>query len=364
MAARSLLSLVLLLHAARAGAQSLLEGRPHPDVEKAVVQVIHDSVGSVSGEALRNRPIGIFDSGTGGLTVLEQILSLDAFDNATGKAAADGQPDFAGESFVFLADQANMPYGNYPVVGKDRVLDDLLLKDAQFLLGKTYYASPADATIRRDKQPAKVLVIACNTATAYGKPDIERVTHEAGIDVKVIGVVDAGAEGALAIFADGRPGSIGVLPTKGTALSGCLPPGYRSPCQGPRADGNRSLCTNKGLTGPPAAIDGAPELIARGASIHDIRKEYRGPSLKSSEARIDASLLGRYDFDFSGNRMLYSGSPAQPTQLQLNSVENYIKYHLVTLLEQIRTSQAPQRYAPSSWVALIFRISLTPSGVS
>ena len=39
-------------------------------------------------------PIGVFDSGTGGLTVLEAMLTLDAFNNTTGKAGADGKPDF------------------------------------------------------------------------------------------------------------------------------------------------------------------------------------------------------------------------------------------------------------------------------
>jgi hypothetical protein len=54
-------------------------------------------------------PIGVFDSGTGGLTVLEAILTLDAFNNRTGQPGADGIPDFKGEHFQYLADQANMP---------------------------------------------------------------------------------------------------------------------------------------------------------------------------------------------------------------------------------------------------------------
>ena len=39
-----------------------------------------------------NLPIGVFDSGTGGLTVLEAMLTLDAFNNITGKPGADGKP--------------------------------------------------------------------------------------------------------------------------------------------------------------------------------------------------------------------------------------------------------------------------------
>ena len=46
-----------------------------------------------------NLPIGVFDSGTGGLTVLEAMLNLDAFNNKTGKPGADGKPDFEKEFF-------------------------------------------------------------------------------------------------------------------------------------------------------------------------------------------------------------------------------------------------------------------------
>ncbi len=63
-------------------------------------------------------PIGVFDSGIGGLTVLEAIRSLDAFNNETLAPQADGKLDFADEQFVYLGDQANMPYGNYPARGK------------------------------------------------------------------------------------------------------------------------------------------------------------------------------------------------------------------------------------------------------
>ncbi|MCL2739277.1 MAG: hypothetical protein FWE30_07505, partial [Bacteroidales bacterium] len=57
-------------------------------------------------------PIGIFDSGTGGLTVMDAIVTLDMFNNSTGEEGPDGIRDFEGASFIYLADQANMPYGN------------------------------------------------------------------------------------------------------------------------------------------------------------------------------------------------------------------------------------------------------------
>ncbi len=63
---------------------------------------------------LAGLPIGVFDSGVGGLTVLDAIIALDEFNNLSGKSGPDGVPDFEHERFVYLGDQANMPYGNYP----------------------------------------------------------------------------------------------------------------------------------------------------------------------------------------------------------------------------------------------------------
>src|SRR4051794_36321641 len=151
---------------------------------------------SISFEALkvdRSRlPIGVFDSGIGGLTVLEAILKIDAFNNQTLQPGPDGVPDFEGEQFVYLGDQANMPYGNYPARGAEPYLRELILKDAIFLLGsraRTTAVEPAQAR----KPPVKAIVIACNTATAYGLEDIRALLATLNLDVPVIGVVEAGA---------------------------------------------------------------------------------------------------------------------------------------------------------------------------
>ena len=116
-------------------------------------------------EAGSNRPIGVFDSGTGGLTVLEKLLASDAFDNCTGEQCPDGKPDFSAENFVYFGDQANMPYGMYDAEGKADFLRELVVRDAKFML---------DA---KSHEPAKIIVIACNTATAYG---LDAATDAAG----------------------------------------------------------------------------------------------------------------------------------------------------------------------------------------
>ena len=73
-------------------------------------------------------PIGIFDSGTGGLTVLKAIVNYDENNNTTYENGSDGTIDFDKESFIYLGDQANMPYGNYSKENKVDLLNELLLK--------------------------------------------------------------------------------------------------------------------------------------------------------------------------------------------------------------------------------------------
>ncbi len=129
-------------------------------------------------DPLRSLPIGVFDSGVGGLTVLETILKYDGHQNVTGEPGADGVPDFQNERFIYLGDQANMPYGNYAAAGKADFLRELILNDAIFLLGQRYWPSRDALAPVFDKPPVKAIVIACNTATAYGLEDIRSAIAE------------------------------------------------------------------------------------------------------------------------------------------------------------------------------------------
>jgi len=167
----------------------------------------------------RDLPIGVFDSGIGGLTVLEAILTLDAFHNETLQPGSDGRPDFVNERFQYFGDQANMPYGNYSSAGRTDYLRELIVKDAIFLLGKRWF-DPQTKTFRHDKPPVKALVIACNTATAYGIDDIRAALKSWGLPVFVVGVVEAGARGVQAAHLEG---AVGVLATVGTCASGAYP---------------------------------------------------------------------------------------------------------------------------------------------
>lgn len=284
-------------------------------------------------------PIGVFDSGTGGLAVLEAILAIDAFENATRRPAreGDGRADFTTESFVYLADQANMPYGNYPNVGRAAFLEALVVKDAEFLLDTRYFrhAESAPAT---DKLPVKAIVIACNTATAYGKGHLEKVVEASGLNIPVVGVVDAGARGALDLFADGQCGTVGVLATRATVLAKAYPRAIATEIARRKlAGGDQQIgVVQQGSLGMAGAIDGVAEFIVPPGKANGPRNDYQGPSFTQPHAQIDSAILARYAFDFSRNRALFEGSAERPTVLQLNSVTNYLKYDLVSLLETLR----------------------------
>ncbi len=124
--------------------------------------------------AERDLSIGVFDSGVGGLTVL--------------RALHERLPR---EHTVYLGDTARVPYGTKSAA----VVERYALANARFL----------------ERQNIKLLVIACNTASAESLPALQRTCR-----VPVIGVIEPGAK-AAAVKTRGR---IAVLGTPGTIASG------------------------------------------------------------------------------------------------------------------------------------------------
>ncbi|MDP2710428.1 MAG: glutamate racemase [Solirubrobacteraceae bacterium] len=125
-------------------------------------------------------PIGVFDSGVGGLTVLHELLVA-----------------LPQEDFLYLGDSARFPYG-------DRTPDEL----------RAFSRQIADALLARG---AKLIVVACNSATSSALDDLVAYVAEHGHGADVIGVV--GPESNLAV-AQTRSGRIGVLATPATIASG------------------------------------------------------------------------------------------------------------------------------------------------
>jgi glutamate racemase len=280
-------------------------------------------------------PIGIFDSGTGGLTVFDAIVNFDQFSNTTKDKGSDGETDFDKESFIYLADQANMPYGNYSNENNVALLKEHVIKDAQFLMSDKYYQNFDDTSFETNKKPVKAIVIACNTATAYGKKDIENFIAKAGVGLKVIGVIDAGVRGALEHFKKDEDGIVGIMATAGTVASN----GYVNTLN--RIKKEQGFTGNiesfqQGGVGIAGAVDEDPDYYDK--NLKQPRDNYKGPGL-SDQLKIDKALLDIYNFDFSKGKMLCDNTNVDDCSvMQINDTENYVRYHVVSLMETIKNS--------------------------
>ncbi len=148
--------------------------RPHSSTKAHRHRAIAASNGKIS---LRpaDRPIGVFDSGIGGLTVLRALV--EALPN---------------EDFIYLGDTARLPYGTKT----NEVIVRYSRENTEFLLAKGI----------------KMLVVACNTSSAVALEAIARDTM-----VPVIGVIEPGAQAAVKAS---RSGKIGVIATEATIASG------------------------------------------------------------------------------------------------------------------------------------------------
>lgn len=123
----------------------------------------------------RNAPIGVFDSGIGGLTMAREIMRQ--------------MPE---EKIVYFGDTARLPYGN---------------KSKQTVI---HYSEQIIRFLRT--KGVKAIVIACNTASSYALEEVRK-----NEDFPIIGVINAGARAAAAATKNGK---IGVIGTEGTVRSG------------------------------------------------------------------------------------------------------------------------------------------------
>ena len=316
---------------------------PQPETKTDIVSIIIEDKNSFYHidfsnypNGNKNLPIGVFDSGTGGLTVLKAIVNYDENNNESYAKGGDGEIDFNKEAFIYLGDQANMPYGNYAKENKVDLLNEHIIKDVQFLMSNKYYSAASNASVNADKQPVKALVIACNTATAYGKGHIEEFLKKANSNLKVIGVIDAGVRGALTSLEKDEDAIVGVLATVGTVAS----KGYNKTLLKFKEElgytGNIEVFSQGGI-GIAEAVDEDPIYFDK--NLKKPRDDYKGPSL-DGDVKIDRTLFDIYNFDFDNSKMLCDSEKADEFSiLQINDAKNYIRYHLVTLMEQIRQSK-------------------------
>ena len=179
-------------------------------------------------------PIGVFDSGMGGLTVMRRIRAH--------------LPD---EPLVYFGDTSRVPYGNK--------------------IPETIVRYSLEAASFFKSQGVKALVVACNTASSYALTALEYA-----LKVPVLGVIAPGAEAAINATKTGR---IGVLGTKATVASGA----YQTEILGRMPDAHLFPIAC------PLFVPLVEERLIRHPATRLMIKEYLEP-LKKQE--IDTLLLG------------------------------------------------------------------------
>lgn len=125
-------------------------------------------------EPTSSAPLGVFDSGVGGLTVVRALMDV-----------------LPNESIVYLGDTARVPYGSK----SPDTIRKFAVEDTQFLLSKG----------------VKAVVVACNTATAHAMPVLKNMFR-----LPIIGVLEPGVEATLA---DPNCQRVGIIGTAGTIKS-------------------------------------------------------------------------------------------------------------------------------------------------
>lgn len=179
--------------------------------------------------------MGIFDSGLGGLTVVKAI-----------------QKQLPGENLVYFGDTARIPYGSK---SKDTIIH-YTRQIIRFLL---------------KKEKVKVLVVACNTSSAWALKEVRRE-----FDIPILGVINPGAQAAMEVTRNGR---IGVIGTEGTIYSGAYPDAIHT--LSPHAQVYAQPC--------PLLVPLVEEGKLSGLVTETVVREYLRPLLRSG---VDTLLLG------------------------------------------------------------------------
>jgi glutamate racemase len=187
---------------------------------------------------LIERPIGVFDSGVGGLTVLRALCA-----------------QLPREDFIYLGDTARLPYGTKSPETVER-----------------YFLQCAQALADHD---VKCLVVACNTASSVGLPGVrKRISN-----LPVVGVIEPGAQAACAAS---KSGHIAVIATERTVKGGA----YQEAILRRRRDARITALAT------PLFVALAEEGLCRGPITEGVARHYLDSMFvnRLSAQSIDASV--------------------------------------------------------------------------
>lgn len=243
--------------------------------------------------------IGVFDSGIGGLTILRALRKT-----------------LPHEDFIYFGDTANVPYG-----GKSKAMvTRLALAVAQFL----------------EKQKVKLIVVACNTASAQALPFLEKK-----INIPVIGVIIPGAKAAIATT---RKRKIAVLGTQGTVQSKAYVKAIK------KYDKNLFVFQQP----CPLFVPLAEEGFARKPAAELIAREYLAPVKKSG---VDTVILGCTHYPILKDLISHILGPkitlVDSAQILAQTVQTFLEEHHLAVCTgrgtlKLYASDDPQKFSQSA----------------
>src|SRR5690625_155932 len=197
-----------------------------------------DRLGALASNVMSAAPIGIFDSGVGGLTVARAVID-----------------QLPAESLIYIGDTANAPYGPKPL---DQVREHALaIMDRLVETG------------------VKLLVVACNSASA-ALPAEARDRYESELGVPVVEVINPAVRRAIAAT---RSGKVGVVATEATVSSGAYPAAFA----------RAGSATELTIGSAPRFVEFVERGITSGPEVLESAEEYLAPMVA---AGVDTLVLG------------------------------------------------------------------------
>lgn len=252
-------------------------------------------------EANNDRPIGVFDSGMGGLTVMKALMEL-----------------LPHEALLYLGDTARLPYGS---------------KSPETV--KRYAVQCARALLRYD---IKMLVIACNTASATALEDLANALAP----TPVIGVIEPGAEAAVAAAPSGQ---IAVLATEGTVNGGAYARAIRA--RNPNAHVTQKAC--------PLFVPLAEEGVTEGKIPELVADLYLHSLVQDASSRPECLVLGCTHFPVlrdviarvagPGPKLVDSAATTAAAVKRLLNENHLARCSDTTPAPRFLSTDAPERFA-------------------
>jgi glutamate racemase len=238
------------------------------------------------------RPIGMFDSGFGGLTVARALIDL-----------------LPGEEVVYLGDTGRYPYG-------PRHLDEV----------ERFAHQIAEELVTR--RGVKVLVVACNTAAAAALGSLED-----RFDVPVVGVIEPGARSLLTATDSGR---VAVIGTVGTIGSGA----YQHTVAAIAARGPFGAEVDLTALACPGFVEFVERGEFGGEQVRVLAERLLAPAV---EAKVDAMLLGCTHYPYLARTI---GEVMGPDVVLVSSADE-TAFEVARLLGELDLAAPPGRRPPA-----------------